>query len=95
MVSRRVNEAHESIPDASKVYGEPCNNCKLWDDGFYCLKRHRQKTITINTGHMPDITVRKAGGCPDHEIMAGVWWHEDPIKPHQSGYGGSSTNLLI
>lgn len=81
--------------ELSLVYGEPCNNCVLWSEGLYCERRHRQKDVAIAQGHIPVLTVRRIGGCPDHQIMAGTWWHEDPIKPHQSGYGGSSTNLLI
>ncbi len=87
--------AFDTIPDVHAVYGEPCNNCTLWEDGVWCAKRHRQKDVTVLQGHIPDLTVRRFGGCPDHALKEGVWWHEDPIKPHQSGYGGSSTNLLF
>lgn len=86
----------EDIPDMAAVYGEPCNNCALWSEGLWCEKGHRQKDVVIATGHIPDLTVRRVGGCSDHAMKeSGPWWHEDPIKPHQSGYGGSSTNLLL
>lgn len=81
--------------EMAEVYGEPCNACTLWDEGLFCIKRHRQKDVDISFGHIPVLTVRKIGGCPDHSPKSGVWWHEDPIKPHQSGYGGSSTNILV
>lgn len=92
---RRETLVLESIPEVFEEFGEPCNNCKLWDDGILCLKKHRQRKIHVATGHIPELVVRKIGGCPDHLIKEGVWWHEDPIKPHQSGYGGSSTNILL
>lgn len=81
--------------EAFEEFGEPCNNCKRWVNGYWCAMKHRQKNVTLTEGHMPDWTVRKRGGCSDWSIKKGVWWHEDPIKPHQSGYGGSSTNILI
>ena len=81
--------------EAVALYSEPCNNCALWEGGLWCARGHRQKTIQMETGHIPELTFRKMGGCPDHVLKEGVWWWEDPIKPHQSGYGGSSTNILI
>lgn len=90
--------ASENVRDISELfglYGEPCSNCSLWDGGVICIKRHRQKTISIERGHIPEAVVRRRAGCPDHVLKDGHWWHEDPIKPHQSGYGGSSTNILI
>lgn len=85
----------ENIPEMFDAYGEPCSNCTLYDDGVLCTAGHRQREVVINTGHIPSVTVRRRGGCPDHVIKEGDWWNEDPIKRHQSGYGGSSTNLLF
>jgi hypothetical protein len=85
----------ESIPAMFVVYGEPCSNCTRYLEGAFCELRHRQREVSIGTGHIPAVTVRRRGGCPDHNLKEGTWWGEDPIKPHQSGYGGSSTNILI
>lgn len=82
-------------PEMAAVYGEPCNACDLWEEGLVCARGHRQKAVSIATGHIAELHVRRAGGCPDHVPKAGIWWGEDPIKPHQSGYGGSSTNILV
>lgn len=83
------------VPSVHAVYGEPCNNCSRWQDGSWCEMRHRQKDVAVVRGHIPELTVRRVGGCPDHLPKEGVWWHEDPPKRHQSGYGGSSTNILF
>jgi hypothetical protein len=91
MGERLIMPAQEAV----ELYDEPCNNCKRWVRGAWCAKGHRQKRITITTGHIPELTFRKIGGCADHSMKVGTWWHEDPIKPHQSGYGGSSTNILL
>lgn len=91
----RISGCFASIPDMFDTYGEPCSNCQLFEDGLWCAKGHRQKMVSIDTGHMPEVVVRRIGGCQDHKIMEGTWHGEDPVKPHQSGYGGSSTNILL
>ena len=85
----------ETIPDMWKVYGEPCSNCRRYIKGAYCFKRHRQQRVTINKGHIPEVVVRRKGGCPDHKMKVGDWWGEDPIKPHSATYGGTKTNFLV
>lgn len=88
----------ENVHDPGEMlatFGEPCNTCALWEHGLWCEKRHRQKDITVNTGPYDRFTVRKRGGCPDWKQLEGPWWHIDPVKPFQSGYGGSSTNILL
>lgn len=95
MSARRTGLSFANIPDVFDEFGEPCNNCKLYEQGMWCAKWHRQKTVAIETGHIPELTVRRLGGCSDHQILEGTWHGEDPIKPFQSGYGGSSTNILL
>lgn len=92
---RSEQQCFESVPDMFAVYGEPCNNCLLFEAGMWCVKHHRQKDVAIATGHIPELTVRRMGGCPDHQMMEGTWHNEEPPKRHQSGYGGSSTNILF
>jgi hypothetical protein len=85
----------ENMPEMFDAFGEPCNNCTRYPDGLICDLGHRQKVVRIASGHIPEVTVRKRGGCADHLLKEGDWWNEDPVKRHQSGYGGSSTNLLF
>ena len=85
----------ETILDMFDVYGEPCSNCIYSEDNCYCHKNHRQKTVLVSCGHIPEIKVRRKGGCPDHKIKEGDWWGEDPIRPGTTGdYGGSRTSIL-
>lgn len=86
-----VHDGREMV----EIFGEPCNTCAKWESGAWCVERHRQKDIIIDTGPYDRFTVRRRGGCPDHRPLEGPWWHIDPVKPFQSGYGGSSTNILL
>ena len=82
--------------DFYAVYGEPCNICKHYYHGSFCDLGHRQKKITIETGHIPELVTRKKGGCPDHIIDQTLehWWHEEPLYRCSGDYGGSKTSLL-
>ena len=85
----------QNIPMMFVVYGEPCSNCIHSEEDCYCHKGHRQKKVTIHEGHIPEVYVRRKGGCPDHEIKEGDWWGEDPISPSTSGvYGGTKTSII-
>lgn len=90
----RDRERFENPQTMAAVYGEPCDACDLWESGSWCVREHRQKRVVIETGHIPELTVRRRGGCPDHKPKAGLWWHEDPPSGGNAGYGGTSTNLL-
>lgn len=83
-----------TIPDVYLVYGEPCNNCTLYYEGALCEKKHRQKLVSVATGHIPELTVRRQGGCPDHELKEGVWWNEEPLQRTTGDYGGNPTSIL-
>ena len=85
----------QTIPDMYEVYGEPCSNCIHSVEDVYCKKDHRQKRVNIECGHIPEVYVRRKGGCPDHKIKEGDWWGEDPIRPTSGCYGGSKTNILV
>lgn len=78
----------------AEVYGEPCNNCNNYHNGSFCNKNHRQKEALVEKGHIPFLTVRKMGGCPDHDMKTGLWWHENPPHGCSNGYGGTKTNIL-
>lgn len=84
--------SYENVPEMAKDYGEPCSNCKLFDG--CCDAGHRTKRVIISTGHLPEVWVRRIGGCQDHQINAGLWYSEDRPRPFSQGYGGSSTNIL-
>lgn len=87
----------ESVQEFFKIYGEPCNNCELYTDGVLCERGHHQKSVGIATGHIPKLTYRRKGGCPDHVLLTtktDAWWGEDPIRPFSGDYGGSKTNIL-
>lgn len=86
----------ESIPAFYEVYGEPCNNCSHYYHGAFCDLKHRQKKIEIGTGHIPQLTCRRKGGCNDWVIDETliVWHHEQPIMRCSGDYGGSKTSLL-
>lgn len=86
-----------SVSAFFEIYGEPCNNCELYTDGCICEKGHRQRTVAVSTGHIPALTFRRRGGCPDWVILTSktdAWWGEDPLYPHSGDYGGSKTNVL-
>jgi hypothetical protein len=83
------------VGDLTATFGEPCNTCALWSNGAWCEPRHRQKDVIVETGPHDRFTVRRRGGCPDHKLIDGPWWHIDPVRPFQSGYGGSSINILL
>lgn len=91
MTGERVHDGQELV----SRFGEPCNTCALWENGYFCARRHRQKDVRIDTGPYDLFTVRRRGGCADHKLKEGPWWHIDPVKPFQGGYGGSSTNILL
>jgi hypothetical protein len=75
-------------------YGDLCSTCKHLPDG-YCEQGYRTKTAVILTGHVPDVVVRKKGGCEDHEWKDGcLMWDEEPPVPRGDDYGGVSTSLL-
>ena len=87
----------ETIPDFFAIYGEPCNNCELYSDGCLCEKGHRQHRVSISLGHIPELTCRKRGGCPDWIMLTSktdAWWGEDPLYRCSGDYGGSKTSLL-
>ncbi len=83
-----------NVQAMAEIYGEPCNNCNFYIDGTYCDKSHRQKRVGIDTGHIPELVVRRKNGCPDHDIRAGIWWHEEIVRPFSSVYGGTKVNII-
>jgi len=88
----------ESIPEFFTLYGEPCNNCERYTEGSYCELSHRQKRVSIDTGHIPELTYRRKGGCSDWVILTSktdAWWGEDPIRPYSAVYGGVKTDILV
>jgi hypothetical protein len=90
-------EPVESVPEFFAIYREPCNNCELYTDGVLCAKSHRQQQVGVATGHIPELTFRRRGGCPDWMILTSktdAWWGEDPLYPCSGDYGGSKTNIL-
>ncbi len=84
----------EEITDVYERYGEPCNNCIHFEEGILCGLDHRQKEVDVNTGHIPELTVRKIKGCSDHQLKDGVWWNEVPLISSSSVYGGSKTSII-
>lgn len=85
-----------SIPDFFIMFGEPCNNCVNYYKGSFCDLNHRQKKITIATGHIAELTYRRKGGCPDWKLDTELiyWHHEEPRYKCSGDYGGSKTSLL-
>jgi len=93
LVSKKV----EDIRTFCILYKEPCNNCEHYEDGILCALGHRQKKIAIEQGHIPELTYRRSGGCPDWTILTSktdAWWHEEPLYPCSVVYGGTKTNIL-
>ncbi len=86
----------EEVNDAIALFGNPglCSNCALYEDGIICLKNHRVKPITISTGRLARVFVRKRGGCTDHVLKDGSWWGYQPSSSTGSDYGGVSTSLF-
>jgi hypothetical protein len=86
----------ESIQDFYNRFGEPCNNCINYYHGAFCDLGHRQKRVGISTGHIPELTYRRKGGCPDWKIDEGlgVWHHEEPLFKCSGEYGGSKTSII-
>jgi len=86
------------IREMAEIYGEPCSNCDNLADGGWCEKGHRIKPVCVINGHIPEVLVRRKGGCPDHLLgtkWANAWFGEDPIKPYSGVYGGTKTNILV
>jgi hypothetical protein len=85
------------IPVFFKIYGEPCNNCERYTDGCFCENGHRQRTCAIRLGHIPELTYRRQGGCPDWVRLTSktdAWWGEEPPYRCSGDYGGSKTSIL-
>ena len=85
---------YQNIPAMFDDYGEPCSNCVHSAEDSFCRKDHRQKVVSIYEGHISEVTVRRKGGCPDHQIKKGDWWGEDPIRAFSGEYGGSKTSII-
>jgi len=79
------------------IYGEPCNNCELYEDGVLCGKGHRQHRVSIAMGHISELVCRKKGGCQDWTLLTSktdAWWGEEPLYRCSGDYGGSKTSIL-
>ncbi len=98
MWNEKPRQAFESVQDFFNTYGEPCNNCELFTGGSLCENDHRQRKVSISTGHIAELTCCRQGGCPDWIILTSktdAWWGEEPLRPFSSVYGGTKTDILV